>query len=152
MLLRKQKDLYNMSKSEESNLIDIVLVAINEITKSDPAEDSRENVGIDISNMVPFNPYMVTTVLHQLGYADDDDEDNFETNGWVHDYWINFTSPDRSKFPPIQVSGTSFIHQCYIHGIDDDDNTYPHLDDNAELAKHIQHGYELLKTAYTRPI
>lgn len=130
-------------------MTDIVLVAINEVTKSDPSEGSRYNVGVDISNMPPFNPYLAGHILQDLGY--EESEDGMDTNGWEHDYWDRYTHPDSSTFPPMQTSGTSFIHECHINGHDDDEAEYPHLEDNPKYAERIKHGYELLKQGYTRP-
>ena len=148
-LLRKQKSLYDLDDKEKSDLTDIVLVAINEVTKSDPSEVSRYDVGVDISNMPPFNPYVAGHILQDLGY--DEPEDGIDTNGWEHDYWDRYTHPDSSTFPPMMTSGTAFIHECHINGHDDDDAEYPHLEDNPEYAERIKHGYELLKQGYTRP-
>lgn len=38
MLLHKQKSLYHLSDDEKSDLMDMILVAINEVTKFNPAE------------------------------------------------------------------------------------------------------------------
>lgn len=148
-LLRQQKSLYNLDEKERNDLTDIILAAINEITKSDPAAVDRYDVGVDISNMPPFNPYLVGHALEDLGYKED--KDGLDTNGWAHDYWCNYTHSDNMTFPALQLSGTSFIHKCLIHGIYDDDTEYNHLENNPEYVKRINHGYELLKQSYTRP-
>ena len=38
MLLHKQKSLYHLSDDEKSDLMDMILVAINEVTKFNPNE------------------------------------------------------------------------------------------------------------------
>ena len=58
MLLHRQKSLYymDMEDKEKDNLRDIVLVAINEVTKFDKEnmDGNRYDVGVDFSNILPF--------------------------------------------------------------------------------------------------
>lgn len=132
---------------------DIVLAAINEVTKCDISKNNRYDSGVDISNMPPFNPYNTSHVLQDLGY--EENEDGFTTNGWEYDYWNVLHHPDENTFPPMQISGTAFIHECHINGIDDDADdhpVYPHLEDNPAYADRVKHGYELLKASqFNRP-
>ena len=127
MLLHKQKSLYHLSDDEKSDLMDMILVAINEVTKFNPNESdgSRYDYGVDFSNMPPINPYVVSNVLQDLGY----EEGDVDTNGWENDYWQSFTHPDEKKFPPMQMSGTSWIHECHLHGEEDEDTLYQYLED-----------------------
>ena len=114
MLLHSQKSLYYAEGEEITDLTDMVLVAINEVTKIDPDKrgDGSYNYGVDFSNIPPFNPYMIAATLEELGY----NAECLESNGWEHDYWQSFYHPDNKKFPPMQTSGTSLIHQCRLHG------------------------------------
>lgn len=61
MLLHEQKSLYRMDAEEKENLKDMVLVAINEITKFDPdkTDKDKEDFGVEFSNIAPFNPVMI---------------------------------------------------------------------------------------------
>lgn len=54
MLLHKQKSLYHLSDDEKSDLMDMILVAINEVTKFNPNESdgSRYDYGGCRSNYV----------------------------------------------------------------------------------------------------
>lgn len=150
MLIHKQRSLYDMSDEEKRDLTDIVLVAINEVTKFDPenSEESRYDIGIDLSNIPPFNPYMVSKVLRSLGY--EQLEDGFNSNGWQLDYWDSYEHHDMKKFPYMQISGTGYIHQCHLHGYEEDYNTYPHLEDDPEYTDRIKHGIELIQSAMNR--
>lgn len=89
MLLHNQKSMYHMDDVEKTNLTDMVLVAINEVTKFNPenTDGSSYDFGVDFTNISPFNPYMISDVLRDLGYEDVD----LDTNGWDHDYWNSFT-------------------------------------------------------------
>ena len=109
MLLHKQKSLYHLSDDEKSDLMDMILVAINEVTKFNPNESdgSRYDYGVDFSNMPPINPYVVSNVLQDLGY----EEGDVDTNGWENDYWQSFTHPYEKKFPPMQMRGR---RGCFI--------------------------------------
>lgn len=84
MLLHSQKSLYYADGEEITNLTDMVLVAINEVTKIDPdkRDDGSYNYGVDFSNIPPFNPYMIAATLEELGY----NAECLESNGWEHDY------------------------------------------------------------------
>lgn len=138
MLLHKQKSLYHLSDDEKSDLMDMILVAINEVTKFNPNESdgSRYDYGIDFSNMPPINPYVVSNVLQDLEY----EEGDVDTNGWENDYWQSFTHPDEKKFPPMQMSGTSWIHECHLHG-EEDDSFKVSTSDDAMLAISFQMSY-----------
>ncbi len=148
MLLHNQKSMYHMNDVEKTNLTDMVLVAINEVTKFNPenTDGSSYDFGVDFTNISPFNPYMISDVLQDLGYEDVD----LDTNGWDHDYWNSFTHPDGKKFPPMQLSGTGWIHECHLHGNEDDCGVYPHLEDDPKYADRIKHGLELLEKAMNR--
>lgn len=148
MLLHKQKSLYHLSDDEKSDLMDMILVTINEVTKFNPNESdgSRYDYGVDFSNMPPINPYVVSNVLQDLGY----EEGDVDTNGWENDYWQSFTHPDEKKFPPMQMSGTSWIHECHLHGEEDEDALYQYLEDDEEYADRIKHGLELIGKAMNR--
>ena len=144
-ILRDQEPVYTLTEQEKSDLTDIVLVAINEVTKSDPSQVDRYHKGVDISNMPPFNPYVVSSILHDLGY--EENENGFITADWKHDYYHS----NCDVFPPMQISGESFIHSCRITGEETDDKEYTPLENNPEYAKRIEYGYRLLKASYTRP-
>lgn len=81
IMLHKQKSLYEISSKEKADLADMVLVAINEVTKFDPekADGDRYEEGVDFSNIPPFNPHMISWALYDLGY----EEGELNTNGWV---------------------------------------------------------------------
>lgn len=89
---------------------------------------------------------MIAATLEELGYNDE----GLDSNGWEHDYWQSFYHPDNKKFPPMQISGTSFVHQCCLHGNEEKCGEYPHLEDNPEYADRIKHGLELLAKAMNR--
>lgn len=148
MLLHEQKSLYRMDAEEKENLKDMVLVAINELTKFEPdkTDEDREEFGVDFSNIAPFNPGMIEDVLLELGY----EQGELDANGWEYDYWYPFTHPDKKHFPPVELVGTAWIHKCKLHGTDDDYESYPHLEDNPEYTNRIKHGRELLSKAMDR--
>lgn len=148
MLLHEQKSLYRMDTEEKENLKDMVLVAINEITKfvPDKPDENRSNFGVEFSNIPPFNPGMIEDVLLELGYEQWD----LDTNGWECDYWYSFIHPDKEHFPPVELTGTAWVHECLLHGMSDDYEYYPHLEDNPEYTDRINHGRELLSKAMDR--
>lgn len=148
MLLHRQKSLYRMDTEEKENLKDMVLVAINELTKFEPGitDEDREEFGVEFSNIAPFNPGMIEDVLLELGY----EEGELYANGWEHDYWYPFTHPDKKHFPPVELVGTAWIHECKLHGRYHDYESYPHLEDNPEYTDRINHGRELLSKAMDR--
>ena len=148
MMLHKQKSLYEISSKEKTDLADMILVAINEVTKFDPekADGDRYKEGVDFSNIPPFNPHMISWVLYDLGY----EEGELDTNGWELDYWLMFKHPDDKTFPPMQMSGTAWIHKCQLHGDEEDERLYPHLEDNPEYADRIKHGLELISKVMDR--
>lgn len=148
MLLHEQKSLYRMDTEEKENLKDMVLVAINEITKfvPDKPDEDRSNFGVEFSNIPPFNPGMIEDVLLELGYEQWD----LDTNGWECDYWYSFIHPDKEHFPPVELTGTAWVHECLLHGMSDDYEYYPHLEDNPEYTDRINHGRELLSKAMDR--
>ena len=142
MLLHKQRSLYFLSDREKVDVTDLVLVAINEVTKFNPEESNngRSNYGIDFSNIVPVNPHVLSCVLEDLGYK----EVTFDTDGVVMNYWDSFEHHDNKNFPTMQISGTAFVHECRLHGMDYDRKIYPHLERNPKYASRINHGLELL--------
>lgn len=148
MLLHRQKSLYRMDAEEKENLKDMVLVAINEITKFDPdkTDKDREDFGVEFSNIAPFNPVMIKNVLIELGY----EAGYLDENGWDSNYWCPFIHPDKKHFPPVELVGTAWIHECKLHGRYDDYESYPHLEDNPEYTDRINHGRELLSKAMDR--
>lgn len=148
MLLHEQKSLYKMDDEERRDLKDMVLVAINEITKFDPdkTDENRGNFGVEFSNIPPFNPEMIEDILFELGY----EQGELDTNGWEHDYWYSFIHPDKEHFPPVELAGTAWIHECKLHGMYGDCKVYPHLENNPEYADRIKRGKELLSKAMDR--
>lgn len=148
MLLHRQKSLYRMDTEEKENLKDMVLVAINELTKFEPGitDEDREEFGVEFSNIAPFNPGMIEDVLIELGYEGGE----LDATGWEHDYQYPFTHPDKKHFPPVELVGTAWIHECKLHGRYDDYESYPHLEDNPEYTDRINHGRELLSKAMDR--
>ena len=50
----------------------------------------------------------------------------------------------------MQISGTGWIHECHLHGYEEDDGVYPHLEDDSEYTDCIKHGLELIKNAINR--
>ena len=116
--------------TEKENLKDMVLVAINEITKFDPdkTDKDKEDFGVEFSNIAPFNPVMIKNVLIELGY----EAGYLDENGWDGNYWCPFIHPDKKHFPPVRLTGTTWIHKCQLHGMYDDCEVYPHLEDNLE--------------------
>ena len=97
MLLHKQKSLYymDMDDKEKDNLRDMVLVAINEVTKFDQEnmDSDRYDVGVDFSNISPLNPHMISYALQDLGY----EEVDLRINGWEYDYWNLFKHTNSQK-------------------------------------------------------
>ena len=148
MLLHEQKSLYRMDSEEKENLKDIVLVAINEITKCEPnkTDEDRGDFGVEFSNIPPFNPEMIEDVLLELGY----EAWCLDTNGWDSNYWYSYIHSDKEHFPPVELTGTAWIHKCKLHGMYDDCEVYPHLEDNPEYTDRINHGIELLSKAMDR--
>ena len=148
MLLHEQKSLYRMDAEEKENLKDMVLVAINELTKFEPGitDEDREEFGVEFSNIPPFNPGMIEDVLLELGYK----EGELDINGCEYDYWYPFTHPDKKHFPPVELVGTAWIHECKLNGMYDDHESYPHLEDNPEYTRRIKRGKELLAKAMDR--
>ena len=112
MMLHKQKSLYEISSKEKADLADMILVAINEVTKFDPekADGDRYKEGVDFSNIPPFNPHMISWALYDLGY----EEGELDTNGWELDYWLMFKHPDDKTFPPMQMSGTASVRTILL--------------------------------------
>lgn len=148
MLLHTQKSLYRMDAEEKENLKDMVLVAINEVTKFEPGitDEERDKFGVEFSNIPPFNPGMIEDVLIELGY----EPGYLDANGWEHDYVYPFTHLGRGHFPPVELAGTAWIHECRLHGMYDDYESYPHLEDNPKYARRIKRGKELLAKAMDR--
>lgn len=148
MLLHKQKSLYVMDAEEKENLKDMVLVAINELTKFEPGitDEDREEFGVDFSNIAPFNPGMIEDTLIELGYK----EGKLDATGWEHEYWYPFTHPDKKHFPPVELVGIAWIHECKLNGMYDDHESYPHLEDNPEYKRRIKRGKKLLAKAMDR--
>ena len=148
MLLHKQKTLYLMDYKEKEDLKDIILVAINEITKFNPnkTDENRGDFGVDFSNISPFNPSMIEDVLLELGYEQGD----LDTNGWECDYWYPFIHPDKEHFPPVELTGTAWVHECLLHGMSNDYEYYPHLEDNPKYEDRIENGRNLLSKAINR--
>ena len=50
----------------------------------------------------------------------------------------------------MQMSGTSWSHECHLHGEEDEDALYQHLEDDEEYAERIKHGLELIGKAMNR--
>ena len=148
MLLHRQKSLYRMDAEEKENLKDMVLVAINELTKFEPGitDEDRDEFGVEFSNIAPFNPVMIKNVLIELGY----EAGYLDENGWDSNYWCPFIHPDKKQFPPVRLTGTTWIHKCQLHGMYDDYESYPHLEDNPEYTRRIKRGKELLAKAMDR--
>lgn len=150
MLFHRQKSLYymDMEDKEKDNLRDIVLVAINEVTKFDKEnmDGDRYDVGVDFSNILPFNPHMISYALQDLGY----EEVDLRINGWEHDYWNLFKHTNSQKFPMMQISGTGWVHECHLHGYEEDNGIYPHLEDDSAYTDCIKHGLDLIKNAMNR--
>lgn len=63
----------------------------------------NNKVGFDLNtplSLVDFSASQVDSTLKALGYEQDD----IESNGWQHDFWIYYTSKEES-LPPLMVSG-----------------------------------------------
>lgn len=139
MLLHNQKSMYHMDDVEKTNLTDMVLVAINEVTKFNPenTDGSSYDFGVDFTNISPFNPYMISDVLQDLGYEDVD----LDTNGWDHDYWNSFTHPVK------QVKNFTISNEQIIlskdsrEGSEGDDSFKVSTSDDAMLAISFQMSY-----------
>lgn len=147
MIIRQQKNMYELSPEDETKLTSIVLAAINEITKSDPSTDNRYDVGIDVSNIIACSPYTLQTILEKLGY--EYDVDNSDTNGWQIDYWYYYKHTN-NEFPKVLVRGTAITHECLITGVEDDDNNYKPLENNTDYNDKIKKGYDLLNKLDSR--
>ncbi len=142
MIIRQQKNMYELSVENEEKLTSIVLAALNEITKSNPALDNRYEVGIDVSNIIGCSPYTLQTILEKLGY--EYDVNISDTNGWQVDYWYYYNHTN-SKFPKVLIRGTAITHECLITGVEDDDTIYELLELNTNYSDKIKIGYALTK-------
>lgn len=113
MLLHNQKSMYHMDDVEKTNLTDMVLVAINEVTKFDPenTDGSSYDFGVDFTNISPFNPYMISDVLQDLGYEDVD----LDTNGWIMTTGIHLLIQIERNFRQCNYQGLDgFMNAIYM--------------------------------------
>lgn len=113
MLLHNQKSMYHMDDVEKTNLTDMVLVAINEVTKFNPenTDGSSYDFGVDFTNISPFNPYMISDVLQDLGYEDVD----LDTNGWIMTTGIHLLIQMERNFRQCSSQGLDgFMNAIYM--------------------------------------
>ena len=143
MLLHEQTSKWRLEEQHKTDLTDMILVAINEVSKSSD-EENRYDIGVDFTNIVIATPDGISSVLQELGYEADD----FDTNGWQVDYWQKFS---HDTLPTMQLSGTAIIHKCTLHGDEDDTTEYQPLEQNDTYKDRIAHGLELLKQAFDIP-
>lgn len=50
----------------------------------------------------------------------------------------------------MQISGTGWVHECHLHGYEEDNGIYPHLEDDSAYTDCIKHGLDLIKNAMNR--
>lgn len=140
----KQKNRWHLTEERKAELTKLVLATINKIASFEVTEDSAETryeVGTDFSD-IGVGPYHIIQILKDLGYKEDD----YSDNGWEMDYWFHFRHPDSTKFPPLCLSGTAIIHEVYLHGEDEDYETYKERE-CLEVQELIQKGMGLLTEA-----
>lgn len=116
----------------------MILATINMITRTN---QDRWNVGVDFTNFQNVNMYVISDILQNLGYQ----EDELDTNGCDYDYWLSFYHNNENIFPPLQCTGTGSIRTCVLRGLEDDYNDYASLDKNKKYTEQIKHGMNLLK-------
>lgn len=144
MLLHEQSSKWHLDEKQTKDLTDMILVAINEVTKVDD-DENRYDVGVDFTNITIANPYVISNILqNQLGY----EEEEMDTNGWQLDYWQKFT---HDSLPAMQLSGTGITHTCELHGCEEDTEEYELLENNPKYTERIKHGIELINAAPNFP-
>lgn len=80
---------------------------------------TNEELGLELSDK-GINPYQLQILLEELGY----EENEFDTNGWQMDFWINMKRKDGKHFEShcenlvIAGCGMTFELKLYIDDID----------------------------------
>ena len=149
MPLDNKTDYWRLTDEQTQNLTDMVYAIINRVAKYElksDTDDSRDNIGADLTNIPYVNPYHISDILQTIGY----ESDTMDRNGWEMDYWEEFTHSNPDKFPPMECRRTAILHAVYLIGNTDDENNYlvnghSLLELDPEIAPRIKHGEELLE-------
>lgn len=134
MILQYKTNRWHLDEAKKIEITKIILDTITEIANFKVTEDSvsRWNVGTDLSDL-GVGPYHIKDIIKSFGYK----EDSFSDNGWEMDYWFHFQHPDHS-FPPLCLSGTAIIHEMYLHGEDEDYETYEEREEKLKNDPELQ--------------
>lgn len=133
MILQYKTNRWHLDEAKKIEITKIILDTITEIANFKVTEDSvsRWNVGTDLSDL-GVGPYHIKDIIKSFGYK----EDSFSDNGWEMDYWFHL-HPDHS-FPPLCLSGTAIIHEMYLHGEDEDYETYEEREEKLKNDPELQ--------------
>ena len=134
MILQYKTNRWHLDEAKKIEITKIIFDTITEIANFKVTEDSvsRWNVGTDLSDL-GVGPYHIKDIIKSFGYK----EDSFNDNGWEMDYWFHFQHPDHS-FPPLCLSGTAIIHEMYLHGEDEDYETYEEREEKLKNDPELQ--------------
>lgn len=134
MILQYETNRWHLDEAKKIEITKIIFDTITEIANFKVTEDSvsRWNVGTDLSDL-GVGPYHIKDIIKSFGYK----EDSFSDNGWEMDYWFHFQHPDHS-FPPLCLSGTAIIHEMYLHGEDEDYETYEEREEKLKNDPELQ--------------
>lgn len=134
MILQYETNRWHLDEAKKIEITKIIFDTITEIANFKVTEDSvsRWNVGTDLSDL-GVGPYHIKDIIESFGYK----EDSFSDNGWEMDYWFHFQHPDHS-FPPLCLSGTAIIHEMYLHGEDENYETYEEREEKLKNDPELQ--------------
>lgn len=134
MILQYETNRWHLDEAKKIEITKIIFDTITEIANFKVTEDSvsRWNVGTDLSDL-GVGPYHIKDIIESFGYK----EDSFNDNGWEMDYWFHFQHPDHS-FPPLCLSGTAIIHEMYLHGEDENYETYEEREEKLKNDPELQ--------------
>lgn len=134
MILQYETNRWHLDEAKKIEITKIIFDTITEIANFKVTEDSvsRWNVGTDLSDL-GVGPYHIKDIIESFGYK----EDSFSDNGWEMDYWFLFQHPDHS-FPPLCLSGTAIIHEMYLHGEDENYETYEEREEKLKNDPELQ--------------
>ena len=135
MILQYKTNRWHLDEAKKIEITKIIFDTITEIANFKVTEDSvsRWNVGTDLSDL-GVGPYHIKDIIKSFGY----EEDSFSDNGWEMDYWFHFQHPDHKLFPPLCLSGTAIIHEMYLHGEDEDYETYEEREEKLKNDPELQ--------------
>lgn len=116
------RNYYKIDDEHKTVIVQMVLETIKNISNFKVTEDSdksRYDIGTNFTE-VPFaNAYIIETILTDLGYKQDD----FDENGWEMDFWIHYQHKN-PNYPPLCISGTGITKEIYLRGEYEDYKTY----------------------------